>query len=46
MQNEKHPVIIPKNSHLLAVFFIRHYHEQVQHQGCQFTEGAVRSAGY
>ena len=32
--SEKHPVSIPKNN--------RHYHDQVQHQGCQFTEGAVR----
>ena len=43
--NEKHPVIIPKNSHL-AVLLIRYYHEKVQHQGRHFTEGAVRLAGY
>ena len=43
--NEKHPVIIPKNSHL-AVLLIRYYHEKVHHQGRHFTEGAIRSAGY
>ena len=43
--NEKHPVIIPKNSHL-AVLLIRYHHEKVHHQGRHFTEGAVRSAGY
>ena len=43
--NEKHPVIIPKNSHL-AVLLIRYYHEKVRHQGRHFTEGAVRLAGY
>lgn len=42
---EKHPVIIPRNSHL-AVLIIRHYHEQVKHQGRHLTEGAVRSAGF
>ncbi|XP_072321671.1 uncharacterized protein [Eucyclogobius newberryi] len=40
---EKHPLIIPK-SHV-AILLIRHYHEQVAHQGRHFSEGAVRSAG-
>lgn len=41
---EKHPIIIPKNHHI-ATLLVRHYHEQVAHQGRHFTEGAVRSAG-
>ena len=36
--HEKHPIIIPKNSHI-AVLIIRHYHDKVQHQGRRFTEG-------
>ena len=42
---EKHPIIIPKNSHI-AVLIIRHYHTMVKHQGRHFTEGAIRSAGF
>ncbi|XP_055005215.1 uncharacterized protein LOC129407637 [Boleophthalmus pectinirostris] len=41
---EKHPLIIP-GSHHLAVLLVRHYHNQVAHQGRQFTEGALRTAG-
>ena len=41
--DEKHPLIIPK-SHI-STLLVRHYHEQVAHQGRHFTEGAVRSAG-
>ncbi|XP_044160670.1 uncharacterized protein LOC122945622 [Bufo gargarizans] len=41
---ERHPFIIPKNHHI-ALLLVRHYHEQVAHQGRHFTEGAVRSAG-
>lgn len=37
---EKNPIILPKNRHL-ALILVRHYHEQVQHQGCHF-----RAAGY
>ena len=46
--SEKHPVIIPKNSHL-AVLLVRHYHEQVHHQGRHFYRGRRQvsdSAGY
>lgn len=43
-EEEKHPVIIPSRHHV-ATLLIRYYHEQVQHQGRHFTEGAVRSAG-
>ncbi|XP_037387155.1 uncharacterized protein LOC119261637 isoform X1 [Pygocentrus nattereri] len=41
---EKHPLIIPGNHHV-AILLVRHYHNQVAHQGRQFTEGALRSAG-
>lgn len=43
--DEKHPVIIPRRSHL-ATLLIRHYHDQVKHQGRHITEGAIRSAGF
>nr|XP_054598158.1 uncharacterized protein LOC129163741 [Nothobranchius furzeri] len=41
---EKHPIIIPKNTHV-ATLLVRYYHERVAHQGRHFTEGAIRSAG-
>lgn len=41
--DDKHPVIIPKTH--TATLLVRHYHEQVAHQGRHFTEGALRSAG-
>ena len=42
--DEKHPLIIPKNSHIVTLL-VRHYHEEVAHQGRHFTEGAIRAAG-
>lgn len=42
---ETNPVILPKNSHI-SLLLVRHYHEQVKHQGRHFTEGALRAAGY
>lgn len=42
--DERNPLIIPGHHHITTLL-IRHYHEQVQHQGRHFTEGAVRSAG-
>lgn len=39
---EKHPLIIPA-SHHVAVLLVRHYHDQVAHQGHQFSEGALRT---
>ncbi|XP_074518426.1 uncharacterized protein LOC141784488 [Halichoeres trimaculatus] len=42
---EKHPIIIPHNHHI-AVLLVRHFHEQVAHQGRHITEGAIRAAGY
>lgn len=41
---EKLPLVIPGRSHV-ATLLLRHYHERVKHQGCDFTEGAIRSAG-
>ena len=42
---EKHPNLI-SGKHYVVTLFIRHYHESVQHQGRQLTEGAVRTAGF
>ncbi|XP_051239353.1 uncharacterized protein LOC127353832 [Dicentrarchus labrax] len=41
--DDKHPLIIPKTH--TATLLVRHYHDQVAHQGRHFTEGALRSAG-
>ena len=41
---EKHPAILPKSSHLTTLA-IRHYHEDVHHQGKQITHGRIRDAG-
>lgn len=41
---EKHPIVLPKNHHV-STLLVRHYHEQVAHQGRHFTEGAVWAAG-
>ncbi|XP_038153297.1 uncharacterized protein LOC119791326 [Cyprinodon tularosa] len=42
---EKRPLIIP-GMHHVASLLVKHHHVETQHQGRQFTEGAVRSAGY
>ncbi|XP_070196629.1 uncharacterized protein [Littorina saxatilis] len=39
-----HPVILPKGHHV-STLLVRHYHEEVKHQGRHFTEGALRSHG-
>lgn len=44
-QGEKNPLIVPGHHHVAALL-IKHYHEQTQHQGHLFTEGAVRSSGW
>lgn len=45
MQNDEvHPFIIPGKHHV-STLLVQHYHQQVQHQGRHFTEGAVRTAG-
>ncbi|XP_034547118.1 uncharacterized protein LOC117818374 isoform X1 [Notolabrus celidotus] len=41
---ERHPIIVPNKQHI-ATLLVRHYHEQVAHQGRHLTEGALRSAG-
>ncbi|XP_046547595.1 uncharacterized protein LOC124257539 [Haliotis rubra] len=40
----KNPLIIPGRHHI-ALLLVRMYHEQVNHQGRHFREGAVRAAG-
>lgn len=42
---EKHPIIIPKSSHI-ALLLARYYHKKIYHQGRIFTLGAIRDAGY
>ncbi|XP_006817669.1 uncharacterized protein LOC102809487, partial [Saccoglossus kowalevskii] len=42
---ERHPILSPKDSHVSRLI-LEHVHQQIQHQGRQFTMGAVRSKGY
>ncbi|KAI4895228.1 hypothetical protein NFI96_027576 [Prochilodus magdalenae] len=44
-QDEMHPAIIPGRHHITKLL-IRHYHQQVHHQGRHFTEGSIRTAGF
>lgn len=42
----KHPIVVPKKSHITELL-IRQYHSQEQHhQGCGMTHNALRQAGY
>lgn len=42
----KHPIVVPKKSHITDLL-IRQYHSQDQcHQGCGMTHNAPRRAGY
>lgn len=43
-RDERHPVILPKTHHITTLI-VRHYHEDIFHQGRHLTEGAIRSAG-
>ncbi|XP_069104772.1 uncharacterized protein [Argopecten irradians] len=43
--NEKYPIIIP-SAHHISTLIVRHYHEQMKHQGRHLTEGSIRSAGF
>ncbi|XP_064462753.1 uncharacterized protein LOC135373586 [Ornithodoros turicata] len=43
-QDERHHVIMPRRHHITTLL-VRHHHERVEHQGCHFTEGALRAAG-
>ena len=45
MNNENHPIILPKNSSVTKVI-IRHIHEKIQHQGRGQTSHHIRSNGY
>ncbi|KAI7789378.1 hypothetical protein IRJ41_019889 [Triplophysa rosa] len=45
LKEEKHPLIIP-HTHHISILLVRHFHEQVAHQGRHITEGAIRAAGY
>lgn len=42
---EKHPILVPGRHHI-AILIVRHYHEQIKHQGRHITEGSIRSAGF
>ena len=42
---ERHPILLPKGHHVSRLT-VRHYHNQVHHQGRQITHGAIRQAGY
>lgn len=41
----KHPAILPRHSHI-STLLIRHYHEQVYHQGRGMTINELRSNGF
>ncbi|XP_033729157.1 uncharacterized protein LOC117318260 [Pecten maximus] len=43
--DEKRPILIPGSSHI-ATLLVLHFHQSVHHQCRQFTEGAIRAAGY
>lgn len=43
--NTKHPVILPNKSHITDLL-VRHYHEEVKHQGRGITQNEVRSNGF
>ena len=45
ISREKHPVIIPGKHHI-AKLIVLQFHEEVQHQGRLFTEGAIRKGGF
>ena len=40
----KHPYILPRKSHVTELI-VRHYHQQVKHQGRGINHGAIRSSG-
>ena len=42
---EKHPIILPKTSHL-SKLIILHYHKEIRHQGRGLTLAALRSNGF
>lgn len=44
-QAEKNPLIVPGKHHA-ATLIVKHYHEQTNHLGQLFAEGAIRTAGW
>ncbi len=42
--DERNPIVLPGRHHI-STLLIRHFHEQVKHQGRLFTEGAMHTAG-
>lgn len=42
--DEKHPLIILAKHHI-STLLINQYHENVVHQECHFTEGAIHTIG-
>lgn len=45
VSDERNPIVLPGRHHI-STLLIRHFHDQVKHQGYLFTEGALRTAGY
>lgn len=43
--HEKHPILLPKEGHFTHLL-LRHFHEQVAHQGRGLTLARMRSSGY
>ena len=43
--NVKHPVIVPKKSHITDLL-VRYHHERIAHQGRGITSNAIRAEGY
>ncbi|XP_067947596.1 uncharacterized protein [Watersipora subatra] len=42
---EKHPAILPRKSHVTKLL-LRHFHQEVAHQGRSITLSKIRSAGF
>ena len=42
----KHPVIIPKSSHVTELLIRQYHHKDQHHQGYGVTHNAIRQAGY
>lgn len=40
----QHPIIMPK--YQVSTFIVRHFHENISHQGRSFTDGAIRTGGF
>ncbi|KAL4224489.1 hypothetical protein ACF0H5_015190 [Mactra antiquata] len=43
--NIKHPIIVPPKCHV-ALLLVRHFHENVHHQGRLLTEATIRNNGF